>query len=340
MIHTIDTHTAGESTRVVIHGYPNLPRTHPLTIKKLLAAEHDNLRRMLMWEPRGHQDMFGAVLLPPSQPDTQLGVVFMHTGGYLTACIHGTIGVIVAAVESGYIPEGQSNHPLKVETPSGIVLARFQRRAGQGLEVTVRNVASYVAESNMEVRHNGHCIRADVVYAGSFFAIVQASDIGLRVESGCIGDLIQAGVAIRTAINQEKSFTHPDEPDLAGVDLVEITDEPSNPRAHARNVVIFGPGQFDRSPCGTGTCARMTLLHRQGKLRLGQEFIHESILGTLFCGRIVEEQKVGPFPAVIPEITGTAFITATQQFVADPLDPLREGFLVGVNSNCQPRSES
>ena len=151
LIHTIDTHTAGESTRVVIHGYPSLPRAHPFEIRKLLATEHDNLRRMLMWEPRGHQDMFGAVLLPASEAGTHFFVVYMHTDGYLTACIHGTIGAVVAAVESGFITEDQANHSLRIETPSGIVLARLQRRAGHAPEVTVRNVPSFVAESNAEV---------------------------------------------------------------------------------------------------------------------------------------------------------------------------------------------
>src|SRR5262249_46426804 len=163
--------------------------------------------------------------LPSSQPDTHFGLVFMHADGYLTACIHGTIGAVVAAVESGFISEDQANDSLRIETPSGIVLARLQRRAGQGPEVTVRNVPSFVAESDVEVVYDGKCVRADVVYGGSFFAIVNARDLDLRVEPRCIAGLQQAGTAIRNAINESKTYRHPDRPDISGIDLVQITDE-------------------------------------------------------------------------------------------------------------------
>ncbi len=336
IIHTIDTHTGGESTRVVIHGYPALPRTDPQAITKLLAAEYDSLRRMLLWEPRGHKDMFGALLLPPSQPDTRLGVVFMHTGGYLPMCVHGLMGAVVAAVESGYVTENDSNKPLKVETPVGIVQVRFARKAGVGLEVTVRNVTCFAVEFDLEVKVGEQRVRVDVAYGGNFFALVEASALGLSVDTRYVPELRRAGMAIRRAVNEQKKFTHPEQPDITGVELVEISEEARNSRAHARNVVVFGPGQIDRSPCGTGTGAKMALLYSRGKLQLGQKFLHESILGTIFSGQLVEEQQVGPFRGVVPEITGTAFITAIQQFVADPLDPLREGFLLDSESHFTP----
>lgn len=337
IIHTIDTHTAGESTRVVIHGYPALPRTDPQTLRELLAREHDRLRRMLMWEPRGHLDMFGALLLPPSQPDTHMAAVFMHSAGYLPMCVHGLIGVVLAAVETGHISEGLAGSLLKVETPAGVVEVCFRRNPKTGFEVTVRSAPCFVMESGLEIDLGSRPVCADIVFGGSIFALVRAADVGLKVEPRYATDLQRVGLAIRAAVNQKRKFTHPHKPRIAGVELVEISDEARNPLADARNAVVFGQGQLDRSPCGTGTCAKMALLYTQGELRLGQEFVHEGILGTLFHGRLVAEQRLDSYRAVVPEITGTAFVTGIQQFVIDSLDPLRDGFLLA--GECDPSPE-
>jgi len=326
LIYAIDTHTGGECTRVVMHGYPALARTHPLDILKLMASEYDKFRRMLMWEPRGHQNMFGDLLLPPSRPDTRFGVVFMDSGGYLKMCVHGLIGVTVAAVETGYISESEANQLLKVETPAGVVAVRFERKPGLGIEVTVRNVTAFCADTDLIVDLDGQETPVDVVYSGNFFALVKAANVGLRLEPGSLAEITRIGLAIRDAINQHREFVHPEQPEIAGVALVEIYEDSHNPPPHARNVVVFGSGQIDRSACGTGTCAKMALLHSRGRLQIGEEFVHEGILGTRFRGRLLEEKCVGGFVGVVPEVTGSAFVTGIQQFVVDPSDPLRAGF--------------
>jgi len=285
--------------------------------------------------------MFGAVLLPPSEPDTQFGVVFMDTGGYLPMCIHGMIGVVVAAVESGQLSERNLSEPLKIETPAGTVSVRVESRDHSGLEVTVRNVPCFVVESDLEVSIGSRKVRADVVYSGNFCALVEASQLGLSVHPRHLSDFIELGMAIRRAIDQQKKFVHPEqnEDEVTGVDLVEFTESPLNSQAHSRNVVVFGAGQIDRSPCGTGTCAKMALLHKRGRLPLGQEFIQEGILGTVFSGRLIEERNIGRYRGVIPEITGTAFVTALQQIVADCRDPLCDGFLLGPESEFAPKAK-
>lgn len=339
LIHTIDTHTGGECTRVVVHGYPDLPRAHPREIRELLSARYDHLRRLLIWEPRGHQHMFGAVLLPKSQAETDFGVVFMDTGGYLPMCIHGMIGVVVAAAESGQISIDGPGKPLKIETPAGTVSVRFQSKDHTGLEVTVRNVPCYVAQSAMEVQLGTRKARVDIVYSGNFCALVDASELGHTIHPRYLADFIEAGTAIRNAIDQQMQFVHPERENegASRVDLVEFTESPANSHSHSRSVVVFGAGQVDRSPCGTGTCAKMALLRSRGMLPLGQEFVQEGILGTTFSGRLVEDRAVGSHMGVIPEVTGTAFVTAIQQIVADSRDPLCEGFLLGPESEFAPK---
>ena len=191
---------------MVMHGYPALPRTHPLDVLKLMASEYDEFRRMLMWEPRGHQNMFGALLLPPSRPDTRFGVVFMDSGSYLKMCVHGLIGVTVAAVETGHIPESEAKQPLRVETPAGIVSIRFERRPGLGIEVAVRNVTAFCADTDLMVEVDGQEFPVDVVYSGNFFALVKAADLGLHLEPGDLAEITRVGLAIRDAINQHRQF--------------------------------------------------------------------------------------------------------------------------------------
>lgn len=302
-----------------------------------MASKHDKFRRMLMWEPRGHQNMFGALLLPPSRPDTRFGVVFMDSGSYLKMCIHGLMGVTVAAVETGYISESEANQPLRVETPAGIVSVRFERRAGLGIEVTVRNVTAFCAKTDLTVQVDGQELPVDVVYSGNFFALVKAADLGLRLVPGELAEITRVGLAIRDAINQHRQFVHPEQPQIAGVALVEVYEDLSNPPPHARNVVVFGSGQIDRSACGTGTCAKMALLHSRGALQLGEEFVHEGIVGTRFRGRLLEQKHVGEFPGVVPEVTGAAYVTGIQQFVVDPSDPLRAGFTLCDRTACSPQ---
>jgi proline racemase len=270
--------------------------------------------------------MFGAVLLPPSRPDVKFGVVFMDGGGYLTMCGHGLIGVTVAAVETGLISEAEANQLINVETPAGVVAVRFERKSGLGIEVTLRNVTSYCADTDLIVQVDGKESRVDVAYGGNFYALVRAADAGLQLTPAFLPEIIQRGLAIRDAINHHKQFIHPDHPDIAGVALVEFYEDSQNAPPHARNVVVFGAGQADRSPCGTGTCARMALLYTQGKLKIGEEFVNQGIVGTRFRGRLIEERRVGSFSGAVPEITGSAFVTGIHQFVVDPSDPFGAGF--------------
>lgn len=323
----VDSHTMGEPTRVVIGGIPHIPGKNMPEKKQYLEEHMDHLRRALMLEPRGHDDMFGSIITSPTMPEADLGIIFMDTGGYLNMCGHGTIGAATVAVEMGLVEVKEPETHVVLEAPAGLVKARVRVENGKAKGVTFQNVPSFLFKEGIELEiHPYGKIRADIAFGGSFFAIVKARDLGIKVAKENIHELIDIGLKVRDEANKKVEVYHPEKPHIKTIDLAEISDVPSHPEAHAKNVVVFGKKSVDRSPCGTGTCAKMADLYFKGELGLHQDFVHESILGTLFTGRLVGKTRVGDFDAVIPEITGRAFITGVNHYMIDEEDPLKYGF--------------
>ncbi|MDN5331171.1 MAG: proline racemase [Tepidanaerobacteraceae bacterium] len=330
LIIAVDSHTMGEPTRVVVGGIPHIPGKTMAEKKAYLEKNMDHIRTALMHEPRGHRDMFGSIITAPANQEADFGIIFMDGGGYLNMCGHGSIGAVTVAIETGMVQAGSPVTHVKLDTPAGLVEARAEVENNVVKSVTIRNVPAFLYEADVKIDVPGlGRITADIAFGGSFFAIVDAKQLGIKIEPANVDDLIKAGMAIKRAANEQIMVQHPEQEHIKTIDLVEIYDETENPNAHLKNVVIFGDGQADRSPCGTGTSAKMATLYAKGKLALGQDFLYESIIGTIFKGRLVGATKVGQFDAVIPEITGNAYITGFNQFVIDPEDPVKYGFLLG-----------
>lgn len=325
----VDSHTMGEPTRVVVGGLPMVPGGTMAAKMAVLQERHDDLRRALMHEPRGHRDMFGCALLPPADPGADLGAVFMDGGGYLAMCGHGSIGAATVALELGLVERREPETRLTLDTPAGLIRVRVRVEDGAATAVSVENVPAFLYREaeRLDVAGVG-TITADVAFGGNFFVLVSAEEVGIELVPARVRDLVDAGMRILARAREAIPVRHPTLDHIRTIDLVEIHSRgPAQAGAH-RNLVVFGQGQFDRSPCGTGTCARMAALHAKRRLALDEEFVHESLIGTAFTGRLLRETTVGDLPAVVPEITGRAFITGFQQFVLDPADPLRDGFLV------------
>ncbi|RZN63157.1 MAG: proline racemase [Thermoproteota archaeon] len=329
IITTIDTHTAGEPTRIIISGVPPLYGKDIVEKRNYFIKNLDNIRRALMLEPRGHKDMFGAILLPSTREDCDFGVIFLDAGGSVDMCIHGTIGVVTALISTGLVQRKEPITEVKLDTCAGPVTATARVEGDVVKEVTVRNVPSFLANSNIEIKiPDVGTVPVDIAFGGNFYAIVKAQDIGIRVEPQYADRISKLGILIRDIVNREIRVEHPINKHINTVKLVRIVDEPKNSGVTSRNAVIFGPGQIDRSPCGTGTCAEIAMRYSKGLLGIGEEIVCESIIGTRFKGKAVAEVMVGNFKAVIPEVTGRAFITGFHHFVIDEEDPLKEGFLL------------
>ncbi|MCF8113927.1 MAG: proline racemase family protein [Desulfotignum sp.] len=324
-ITTVDTHTMGEPTRVVTSGIAHIPGKQMTDKKNWLSANLDHIRRMLMLEPRGHQDMFGAILTEPVSDTACAGVIFMDGGGYLDMCGHGSMGVVTVLLETGMLcldsPDKNKEQALYLDTPAGLIHARAVLENGRVSRVTIRNRESFFCASlEISVPPIG-TIPVDVAYGGNYFALVDAARLKLAVEPANIDTLKTLGLAIRKAVNQQCTPAHPGTGIPGRVALTEIYEHTSPPR----NIVVFGTGQIDRSPCGTGTSAKMALLHHKGLLKTNDSYVYRSVFGTEFTGRIAAQTRVGNQPAIVPEITGKAFITGFHQFVVDDTDPYKHG---------------
>lgn len=326
-IQTIDSHTMGEPTRIVTGGTPRLAGKTMMEKKRNIESRLDWLRKLLMNEPRGHKDMFGAIMLDPCEEDCDLGVIFMDSGGYLNMCGHGAIGTVTTAINLGMI---EPKPIVRLDTPAGVIECRVKIVDGIAKQVSFTNVPAFVFQTEIpvEVPELG-TIYVDVAFGGSFFAIVDASNLGLRLIPEEQQKLASLGMAIRDAANRQIKVAHPLKPEINKIDLIEfslLVDYSSD--IIYRNAVVFGNGQIDRSPCGTGTCAKMAVLHHKEKLKIGQNFYHQSIIDSTFTGQLIQKTNVGNHSAVIPEIKGSAYITGMSQFVIEEDDPYREGFLV------------
>ncbi|RCW47376.1 MULTISPECIES: proline racemase [unclassified Halanaerobium] len=326
-IQAVDSHTMGEPTRIITSGVPKVPGKNMAEKKAYLEEYLDNIRTTVMFEPRGHNDMFGSIILPPTTEEADLGIVFMDGGGYLNMCGHGSIGAATVAVETGMVEVKEPYTDVVLEAPAGLIKARVEVKDGKAKSVSIINVNSFVYKENLEIEvPEIGAVKLDISFGGSFFAIVNAKDLGLQVNHANADQLKKVGIQIRDIVNQTIKVQHPEKPHINQVDLVEIYDDPTNPAADKKNAVVFGQGQLDRSPCGTGTSAKLATLYKKGELKENQEFVYESITGTLFKGKIVGLAKVGDFEAVVPQITANAYITGFNQFVIDPDDPLQNGF--------------
>jgi proline racemase len=314
----VDSHTEGMPTRVVTGGVGPIPGATMLERKLHFEAEMDDLRLLLMREPRGHSAMSGAILQPPTRDDADWGVLFIEVSGCLPMCGHGTIGVATVLVETGMVQVREPETVVRLDTPAGLVEARVAVEGGRARAVTLRNVPAFLLERGRRAAG----MVCDIAFGGNFYALVPVDD----VDPSQADALIARGLEVMAAVNEDPPV-HPEDPRIAGCRHV-VFHAPGSDGADARNATSIHPGWLDRSPCGTGTCARMAQLHARGELALGAPFVNESVIGTRFTGRLVGETEVGGRPAVVPEITGRAWVTGMGQYLLDAEDPFPAGFAV------------
>ena len=328
VIRTVDVHVAGEPLRVIVDGLPPIPGGSMLA-KRRFAREHlDTLRRRLMWEPRGHADMYGALPTDPVAEGSDCGVLFLHNEGFSTMCGHGVIGLTKVLLETGLVPAGERASTIRIDTPAGLVVARASHADGTVRAVTFANVPSFVYRRGIEVELAGiGRTVCDIAFGGAYYAYCEASDLGLSLEPSQHDRLIAVGRQVKQAVLAQSAIDDPVAPDLGFLYGVIFTGPPADARHHSRHVCVFADGEVDRSPTGTGVSGRAALLHDAGQLRDGETITIESILGTCFGVAVVGRARVGRYPAVVPEVSGEAYATGTSTFFCDPHDPLGDGFI-------------
>ena len=325
-IRAVDSHTEGMPTRVVVDGIDEIPGATMNEKRLHFMAELDHLRHFLMDEPRGHAAMSGAILQPPTRPDCDWGVVYIEVSGCLPMCGHGTIGVATVLVEERLVEVVEPVTTIRLDTPAGLVVASVAVRDGHADSVTIENVPSWTdrLDATIEVPGLG-TVPYSLAFGGNFYALVDLADVGLPFDRSRQREIVEAGLAIMAAINEQAPPHHPE---IEGVDHchhVEFIAPGSDARLSRHAMAIF-PGWFDRSPCGTGTSARMAELHSRGELPLHTDFVNESFIGSRFVGCLVAETEVAGRPAVVPTITGRAWVTGHAEYVLDPADPFPDGF--------------
>ena len=325
-ITTIDAHAAGEPLRVITGGLPPIPGDTILAKRRYARENLDHIRRALMFEPRGHADMYGAILTDPVTADGDLGVLFMHNEGYSTMCGHGVIALVTVLNETGMLEPRQS---IKLDTPAGRVTARATFDGQRVRSVCFENVPSFAYRLDQSVNVPGiGDVRYDVAFGGAFYAYCKSSELGVQVIPEEFRKLIEVGMAVKRAVTDSIEIKHPFEEDL-GFLYGTIIDGPAlGVGADSRNVCIFAEGEVDRSPTGTGVSGRVALEHAKGRLAIGEPLVVESLIGTRFTGRVVCETSFGDYSAVVPEVEGSAWITGHHEFLIAPDDPLRDGFLL------------
>jgi len=329
VVSAFDYHTEGEPMRIVSSGVPRLEGRTMLEQSQEFARRHDELRRLVIDEPRGHGAMCAAFLTAPCAPGADRGVVFVEPLGVVHMCGHGTIAIATMLVEQGAVSAVEPETTVTLDTAAGLVTARVHVDGERVTGVTIRNVASYSALRDAKVDVPGFgTVPFDLAYGGHFYALVEAAPLGVSLEPAAAPRLIDAGERIRRAIESSVDLVHPEGEQSRGLVYVQFWGPPRDASAHLRNAVVVAPAALDRSPCGTGTSARLANLHAQGKLAPGERFVHESILGTRFEAQIVDVTRVGSYDAVIPEIRGRAWLTGLNQLLLRPDDPFPAGFRV------------
>jgi proline racemase len=325
----VDSHTEGMPTRVVTGGVGVIPGATMAERRRYFLDNLDDIRTLLMYEPRGHSAMSGAILQPSTRPDADWGVLYIEVSGCLPMCGHGTIGVATVLVETGMVEVSEPVTEIRLDTPAGLVVTEVHVRDGHAESVTLHNVASFAHELDAAVDVAGFgTVELDVAFGGNFYAIVELDRLGISFrpqDPAGRQQLLDAGLAIMDAVTKQVAPQHPELPEIAGCHHVYLA-APGSTATHSRHAMAIHPGWFDRSPCGTGTSARMAQLHARGELALGADFVNESIIGSRFVGRLVDTTMVGGRPAVVPTVTGRAWITGMGQYLLDPTDPFPAGF--------------
>ena len=328
VLHAVDSHTEGMPTRVITGGVGVIPGATMSERRRYFMEHLDHLRTLLMYEPRGHAAMSGAILQPPTRPDADYGVLFIEVSGCLPMCGHGTIGVATVLVETGMVPVTEPVTEIRLDTPAGLVTAQVAVHDGAATAVTLHMVPSFsVGLDRKALLSDGRTVTYDLAYGGNFYAILPLEEFDLPFDRARKDDILAAGLELMAAINAEEEPVHPLDPTVRGCHHVQLL-APGSTAEHSRHAMAIHPGWFDRSPCGTGTSARMAQLHARGELKVGAEFVNESFIGTRFTGRLLGETPVGELPGVLPSITGRAWITGTAQYLLDPTDPFPAGFLL------------
>ena len=342
MISAVDLHACGEPGRVIVGGVRDVPGRTMFEKMQYLERHHDDLRKRMLREPRGFPAANCNVILPPTRPEADAGFVIMEQVEYPAMSGTNTICVATALLETGMVPMIEPVTELVLEAPAGLVRVIAECSNGKVTQVTFRNVPAFAAclDRAIEVPHLG-TVTVDVAWGGMFYVIADAAPFGLRLTPDEGRDIVRIGEMIKAATQEQFPVVHPDNPGMAGVTIAQLSGPPMVEGAHRKNAVIVSTGKLDwhrpatwtgaidRSPCGTGTCAKMAVLHAKGQLPINQDFRHEGVLGTIFTGRLLEETTVGPYPAVVPTISGRAWITGIAQYVVDAEDPFPEGFTVG-----------
>jgi proline racemase len=342
MIQAVDAHACGEPGRVIVGGVLDVPGRTMFEKMQHLQEHADGLRKLMLREPRGYPAANCNLILPSTHPEAAAGYVIMEQTEYPGMSGTNTICVTTVLLETGMVPMSEPVTELTLESPAGLIRVQAECRGGKVRRVTFRNVPAFAVHLDrpIEVPHLG-TVTVDVAYGGMFYVIAEAAPFGLRLVPDEGREIVRIGEMIKAATREQLPVVHPDQPGFAGVTIAILTAPPTNPAAHSRNAVIVSTGQLDwdrpatwtgaidRSPCGTGTCARMASLHARGQLRLNEDFHHEGILGTIFTGRLVDETQVGPHRAVVPTISGRAWITGFSSYVLEEDDPFPEGFTVG-----------
>ncbi|KXH80708.1 proline racemase family protein [Sporosarcina sp. HYO08] len=328
MYSTVDVHVAGEPLRIITDGLPEIKGETQLERRAYCMEHLDDIRQVLMLEPRGHHGMYGCIITPPASPHADFGVLFLHNEGWSTMCGHGIVGVITMGIETGRFKVTEQNQKFVIDSPAGEVIAYAKTNGSVVESVSFENVPSFVLEKDLPIEIDGFKFNVDVSFGGAFYAIVNSQDLGLKVNKKDLPAIQKWGTKIKRYVEEKVNVVHPLESGLHGIYGVIFSDDPVSEGADLRNVTIFADEQVDRSPCGTGTCARLASLQAHGNMKEGDSFVHESITDGQFVGEILAMDKVGSYDAVIPKVAGEAFLTGIHQFLVDPQDTLPKGFLL------------
>lgn len=328
IITAIDTHSSGEATRIIIGGFPKLPGKTMAEKQAYFKKHFDHLRTTLLQEPRGFAGLLGAVITEPTVPEADVGVIYLWTGGYFSACGDSTYSVSAMLVNTGMVEVKEPTTEIVLDTVAGLVKTRVEVVDGEARGIPMEGTPSfYLKTVKVDVPDVGE-VEADIAYGGLWYAFIDAKTMGFTPTKENKEDWIKLGWKIRNYLADNIPVRHPVYPELKILDLVTFYTDPTKPEADAKHANIFGPQQTCRSPAGTATNARMAALYGKGELEIGEEFVAESIIGTLHRGRVLEEVKIGEYKGILPEVTATAYITGIQQLVIDPRDPLKNGFLL------------
>ena len=342
MITAVDAHAAGEPGRVITGGILDMPGNSVLEKMQWMEKNADHIRLRMLREPRGYPALCCNVIVPPVHPDADAGFIIMEQTEYPAMSGSNIICVTTVLLETGMLEMKEPVTELTLEAPAGLIKVKADCKDGKVTNVTFRNVPAFAIHLDVEidVPHLGK-VMVDIAWGGMLFVITDADQLGIKVTSENGGELVRASEMIRVATVEQMPVFHPETPSFTGPSISQISGPPTRPEAHRKNAVTLATGVLDwekpstwtgvldRSPCGTGTCAKMAVLHARGELAIGEEFVHESVIGTLFKGKLLEETKIGQYNAVVPEISGQAWITGFANYVVDPTDPLPNGYTVG-----------